>query len=67
MTTKLDLSEQDNKDLLREKVAQDIRAYLAKGGVVTKYSRGASVYDDPLTKGWGLKPKIIRTKKGTTV
>tara|TARA_B110000503_G_C7056243_1_gene374582 strand:+ start:419 stop:616 length:198 start_codon:yes stop_codon:yes gene_type:complete len=30
------------KKLQREKIAQDIKAYLARGGVITTYARGAS-------------------------
>ena len=35
-----------SKDDQREKIAEDIRQYLAGGGQVTKVKRGASVYDN---------------------
>jgi hypothetical protein len=52
----------NEKEIQREKIAQDIKTYLARGGVVKTYPYGASVVD-PLTEGWGLKPKVIRNKK----
>ena len=51
------------KELQREKIAQDIKAYLDSGGVVRTYNQNETAVKDPLTKGWGLKPKIIRNKK----
>jgi len=55
----------NGKDLQREKkIAEDIKKYLAKGGAVKSYAIGQSGVDDPLTEGWGLKPKVIRNKKG---
>ena len=56
------MTKKTEKELQREQIAEDIKKYLAKGGVVQNYSYGASVVD-PLTKGWGLNPKIIRNKK----
>ena len=57
----------DEKELQREKIAQDIRKYLAKGGVVKKCKHGASAYDDPDKTYWGEEPRkratVIRTKK----
>jgi len=52
----------NEKEIQREKIAQDIKTYLARGGVVKTYPYGASVVD-PLTEGWGLNPKVIRNKK----
>ena len=54
----------DEKELQREKIAEDIKKYLARGGAVKSYAVGQSGVDDPLTEGWGLKPKVIRNKKG---
>ena len=51
------------KELQREKIAQDIKTYLDSGGVVRTYNQNETAVKDPLTKGWGLKPKIIRNKK----
>jgi hypothetical protein len=56
------VTKKTEKELQREKIAQDIKTYLARGGVVKTYSYGESVVD-PLTEGWGLNPKIIRNKK----
>lgn len=56
------MTKKTEKELQREQIAEDIKKYLVKGGVVKNYSYGASVVD-PLTKGWGLNPKIIRNKK----
>ena len=53
----------NEKELQREKIAQDIKTYLARGGVVRTYNQNETAVKDPLTKGWGLKPKIIRNKK----
>jgi len=54
----------DEKELQREKIAEDIKKYLARGGAVKSYAVGQSGVDDPLTEGWGLKPKVIRNKIG---
>jgi|TARA_R110002110_G_scaffold353919_1_gene563797 translation initiation factor 1 (eIF-1/SUI1) len=54
----------DEKELQREKIAEDIKKYLARGGAVKSYAVGQSGVADPLTEGWGLKPKVIRNKKG---
>ena len=56
------MTKRTEKEIQREKLADDIKTYLAKGGVVKTYSFGESVVD-PLTEGWGLNPKIIRNKK----
>ena len=53
----------NEKEIQREKIAQDIKTYLARGGVVRTYNQNEAAAKDPLTKGWGLKPKIIRNKK----
>jgi hypothetical protein len=36
----------DEKDLQREKIARDIKAYLARGGVVKTYARDASAVEE---------------------
>ena len=56
------MTKKTEKEIQREQIAEDIKTYLAKGGVVKTYSYGERVVD-PLTKGWGLNPKIIRNKK----
>jgi len=68
MATKLDTPEEGDKEVLREKIAQDIRDYLNRGGVVRVCAHGASAYDDPDKTYWGEEPrkrtKVIRAKKG---
>ena len=56
------MTKKTEKEIQREQIAEDIKTYLAKGGLVKTYSYGERVVD-PLTKGWGLNPKIIRNKK----
>ncbi len=58
------MTKKTGKELEREKIAEDIKKYLAKGGAVKSYAIGQSGVDDPLTEGWGLKPKVIRNKIG---
>jgi len=66
VTTRLDLRLPEDKDLLRDKLEQDIKDYLKEGGVVRVYERGASVYDSEKTAPWGEvsanRAEIIRTK-----
>lgn len=52
------------KELQREQISQDIKTYLARGGAVRTYNQNETATKDPLTKGWGLKPKAIRNRKG---
>jgi len=59
------VSKNTDKELEREEIAKSIKEYLAKGGIVKKYASGQSGVADPLTEGWGLKPKVIRNKRGT--
>lgn len=40
-TTKIDIPTPDKKDLEREKIAEDIKKYLAKGGTITQCPRNA--------------------------
>jgi len=67
MTTKLDTPEEGDKELIREKIAQDIKAYLSKGGAVRVCEHGASAYNQEDKTYWGTEPrqrtKVIRTKK----
>ena len=57
---------EDEKKVQREKIAQDIKDYLAKGGKVRQYSSGVSAYDKEEKTIWGAMPdsrvQIIRTK-----
>jgi len=66
VTTRLDLRLPADKDLLRDKLEQDIKDYLKKGGVVKVCKRGASVYDPEIKTSWGemsvKRAEIIRIK-----
>lgn len=59
----------DGKELQREKIAQDIRDYLAKGGKVRQFAHDVSAYDSVGKPTWETRnrPKITRTKKGTII
>jgi len=56
--------EKTDNELQREIIAEQIKKYLAEGGMVKNYVRGETNVVDPLTKGWGLKPAIVRNKRG---
>ena len=57
------------KELQREKLAQDIKDYLAKGGSVRQFTPGESAYDPVGQPTWETRnrPKMMRTKKGTII
>jgi len=59
----------NEKELQREKIAQDIRDYLARGGEVRQFAHDASAYDSVGKPTWETRnrPKITRTKKGTII
>jgi|TARA_R110002073_G_C9394015_1_gene573990 hypothetical protein len=59
----------DEKELQREKLAQDIKDYLVKGGKVRQFTPGESAYDPVGQPTWETRnrPKITRTKKGTII
>lgn len=42
------MTKKTDKELEREKIAEDIKKYLAKGGAVKKYDHGESTVFDPL-------------------
>jgi hypothetical protein len=46
-TTKIDIPPPYKKDLEREKIAEDIKKYLAKGGTITQCPRNAFTTVDP--------------------
>jgi len=48
MFTKNNLPTPDDRDALREKLAEDIRQYLKNGGQVTKLARGQSATEKGL-------------------
>ena len=57
------------KELQREKIAQDIKAYLARGGKVRQFPHGASAHEPVGQPTWETRnrPKMIRSKKGTII
>ena len=59
----------NEKEIQREKLAQDIRDYLAKGGKVRQFPHGACAYDPVGPPTWETRnrPKMMRTKKGTII
>lgn len=56
MFTKNNLPTSGDKDVLREKIAEDIRQYLKNGGQVTKLSRGESAMEQA-TIDWESRQK----------
>ncbi len=57
------------KELQREKLAQDIKDYLAQGGKIRQLAHDVSAYDSTGKPTWEVRnqPKITRTKKGTII
>ena len=57
------------KELQREKIAQDIKAYLARGGKVRQFPHGACANEPVGQPTWETRkrPKMIRSKKGTII
>ena len=55
---------EDEKELQREKLAQDIRNYLARGGVIRTYANGESAVE--AKKGnaiWEKKLRVLPDKR----
>ena len=60
MTTKTE------KELQREKIAQDIKTYLARGGVVRTYAQGESVVEARKDNAvWEKKLRVLPDKRKT--
>jgi|TARA_R110000822_G_scaffold157926_1_gene297560 hypothetical protein len=59
----------NEKELQREKLAQDIKDYLAKGGKVRQFPHGACANEPVGQPTWETRnrPKMMRTKKGTII
>tara|TARA_R110000824_G_scaffold193414_1_gene375849 strand:+ start:358 stop:525 length:168 start_codon:yes stop_codon:yes gene_type:complete len=55
------VTKKTEKELQREKIAQDIKTYLARGGVVKTYSCGESVVEE--RKGNAVWEKKLRGKE----
>ena len=54
---------EDEKELQREKLAQDIRNYLARGGVIRTYANGESAVEVKKDKGiWEKKLRVLPDK-----
>ena len=49
----------------REQIAQDIKKYLARGGVVRTYAHGESVVEERKNNAtWEQRVRAVPTKKG---
>ena len=59
----------NEKELQREKLAQDIKDYLVKGGKVRQFPHGACANEPVGQPTWETRnrPKMMRTKKGTII
>jgi hypothetical protein len=59
----------NEKEVQREKLAQDIKDYLAKGGKVRQFPHGACANEPVGQPTWETRnrPKMMRTKKGTII
>ena len=59
----------NDKEIQREKLAQDIKAYLAKGGKVRHFSHGECAHDPIGQPTWETRnrPKMIRSKNGKII
>jgi hypothetical protein len=56
----------NEKELQREKVAQDIRNYLARGGVIRTYAYGESVVEVRKDNAvWEKKLRVLPDKRKT--
>ena len=57
------------KELQRERLSQDIKDYLAKGGKVRQFAHDVSANDLVGKPTWETRnrPKMVRTKKGTII
>ena len=54
---------EDEKELQREKIAQDIRNYLARGGVIRTYANGESAVEARKDNAiWEKKLRVLPDK-----
>jgi len=55
---------EDEKELQREKLAQDIRNYLARGGVIETYAHGESAVEARKDNAiWEKKLRVLPDKR----
>ena len=55
---------EDEKELQREKLAQDIRNYLARGGVIKTYANGESAIEAKKDNAiWAKKLRVLPDKR----
>ena len=57
-------TKEDEKELQREKLAQDIRNYLARGGVIKTYANGESAIEAKKDNAiWEKKLRVLPDKR----
>ena len=60
------MTKKTEKELQREKIAQDIKTYLARGGVVRTYAQGESVVEARKDNAvWEKKLRVLPDKRKT--
>ena len=59
----------NEKELQREKLAQDIKDYLDRGGKVRQFPHGVGANEPVGQPTWETRkrPKMMRSKKGTII
>tara|TARA_R110001606_G_scaffold48989_2_gene123960 strand:+ start:642 stop:824 length:183 start_codon:yes stop_codon:yes gene_type:complete len=59
------VAKKTEKEMQREQIAQDIKKYLARGGVVRTYAHGESVVEERKNNAtWEKRLRAVPTKKG---
>ena len=59
------MTKKTEKELQREQIAEDIKTYLARGGVVRTYAHGESVVEERKNNAtWEKRLRALPTKKG---
>ena len=58
------MAKKTEKEMQREQIAQDIKKYLARGGVVRTYAHGESVVEERKNNAtWEKRLRAVPTKK----
>jgi hypothetical protein len=59
------VAKKTEKEMQREQIAQDIKKYLARGGVVITYAHGESAVEERKNNAtWEKRLRAVPTKKG---
>ena len=59
------MTKKTDKEIQRENLAEDIRTYLARGGIVKTYASGESVVEERKNNAaWEKRLRVLPTKKG---